>query len=107
MATTLLLAACVCAVSGAMRVPSAVRMQLGGLSIGGASSKSRLLVIGGNGFVGRQVREYAVSHGANAPCAHEARDAGDAPRRASDATSLFSLSAVRCASTPCARANSR
>ena len=62
-ATTVLLAACVCAMSGAMRVPSAVRMQLGGLSIGGGSAKSRLLVIGGNGFVGRQVCKYAVRSG--------------------------------------------
>ena len=50
----LLLSACACA--SAMRVATPPRMQLGG-------GKKKLLVIGGNGFVGRQVCKYAVRSG--------------------------------------------
>ena len=52
------------AAASALRVPaSSLRMQLGGLASGGAKRKS-LLVIGGNGFVGREVCKYAVRSGA-------------------------------------------
>ena len=47
----------------ALRVPStSPRMQLGGLASG--NTKTKLLVIGGNGFVGREVCKYAVRSGA-------------------------------------------
>lgn len=57
-----MLCSCFVAATG-LRVP-AVRMQLGGLSVPGAGGKKKLLVIGGNGFVGREVCKYAVRSGA-------------------------------------------
>ena len=52
-----MLCACVASAAG-LRMP-AVNMQLGG----GSGSKTKLLVIGGNGFVGREVCKYAVQAG--------------------------------------------
>jgi len=66
-----LLVASAAAAASAMRVPQ-LRMQLGGLAMppqlqsltSPGSSKKKLLVIGGNGFVGREVCKYAVRSGA-------------------------------------------